>query len=350
MMYNHLDKERNLLQLNNYIYAKTLAMFDYTGLPETIPAIELEKILQQKGYGFITEVEGELYVLTGSYSGKQDAYGNYTQIRIDNPFLKFSKDLDLKTDGVIIQNDDMANGLEPLINRINSLMVETEISMYIDNYNSRIQTLLSAGDAITQESAEKYLEKVKKGDLGVIGESQIFDGIKVQNNKQATQNGTTQLIELTQYLRANLYNELGLNANYNMKRERLNSSEVGMNDDALHPFIDNMFDSRKKAIAKVNEKYGLSIGVEFGSIWERKKSDEMPPETEEKEVSESPETNVSSGVTIEQLVLNLTPSEIKVEENQVEDEREDLEDITQTEIDEEIEIQEEKEVEEDDVQ
>lgn len=38
--------------------ARTLAMFNYEGLPATLTSVELEKQLQMNGFTFITEVEG----------------------------------------------------------------------------------------------------------------------------------------------------------------------------------------------------------------------------------------------------------------------------------------------------
>ena len=52
-----------------------------------------------------------------------------------------------------------------------------------------------------------------------------------------------------------------------MKRESLNSNETQLNDDMLHPFIDNMLKCRREALAKINEKYGTNITVEFNSAW-----------------------------------------------------------------------------------
>ena len=59
-----------------------------------------------------------------------------------------------------------------------------------------------------------------------------------------------------------------MNANYNMKRESINSNESQLNNDFLLPFIDQMYFERKKSIDKINDKYGLNIVVEFNSSWE----------------------------------------------------------------------------------
>lgn len=55
MPYDYKAKTRNINQLNKYMLAKTLSMFEYQGLPETIPQRELERLLQTNGYAFITK-------------------------------------------------------------------------------------------------------------------------------------------------------------------------------------------------------------------------------------------------------------------------------------------------------
>lgn len=77
----------------------------------------------------------------------------------------------------------------------------------------------------------------------------------------------TQLIELIQYYKASMYNELGLNANYNMKRERLNLGEVSMNVDVLLPYVDNMLKERQNAVEKINAMFDTEISVKLASSW-----------------------------------------------------------------------------------
>lgn len=314
-MFDFKDKSTNLDYMNRYIYAKTLSMFDYDGLPETIPEIELEKQLQKTGSAFITDVNGELYSFTGTPSAEVDVYGNHTKIRIDNTALKLNKEYDLKRDGVLFQNDDENLGLHQIVNRYNSLLLENEITMYLDSYNTRIQSLISAGDDTTKESAELYLKKVVDGELGVIGENRLFEGIKTHNSKVHGQGSVVQLIELNQYIKANLLNELGLNANYNMKRERLNTSEVTMNDDLLRPFVDNMLTCREKAVEQLNEKYDLNVTVQFGSIWAGQ-NDEPESEVIEPE-SDSTDTEI--------LVINVNTKDVEINSDEETDEETDEE-------------------------
>ena len=82
-------------------------------------------------------------------------------------------------------------------------------------------------------------------------------------------------IETKQYLMGSWYNELGLNANYNMKREAINESEADLNEDSLLPFIDDMLEQRKILVKNLNEKFGTNIEVELSSSWKKLKKQSM---------------------------------------------------------------------------
>ena len=138
--YNFKDKQQNVKQLNNYMLTKTLSMFEYSDLPETIPYKELEKLLQINGYAYITEVKGSLYAFSGGLGGVQDVYGNPTTITINNVALNYNETLSIADDGVLITNDDMLIGLMPLLEKHNTLLVENDINMVVYGYNSRMQT------------------------------------------------------------------------------------------------------------------------------------------------------------------------------------------------------------------
>lgn len=54
--------------------------------------------------------DGQLYAFTGGLGGEPDVYGNATQIVISIPRW-CNATLDIKKDGVLFYNDDMAAGL-----------------------------------------------------------------------------------------------------------------------------------------------------------------------------------------------------------------------------------------------
>ena len=78
-----------------------------------------------------------------------------------------------------------------------------------------------------------------------------------------------QLLEDKQYIKGSWLNELGIQSNYNMKRETITANENMLNIDNLLPFTDDMYNSRKIGIEKVNEMFGLEIKFGFSSAWKK---------------------------------------------------------------------------------
>lgn len=269
MPYDYKAKTRNINQLNKYMLAKTLSMFEYQGLPETIPQRELERLLQTNGYAFITKApDGELYAFSGSLGGtERDPYGQPTQITIANVALNFNKTLDLNKDGVLLRNDDLRIGVMPVFEKCNTLLVENDVNMVMWGFNSRIQKLITAPDDKSKESADLYMKKIIDGDLSIIGDNAMFDGVKMQAPAASSGAGVQQMIEYQQYIKSEMFNEVGLSSNFNMKRERLISSEVDQAEDSLFPLVYNMMENRISGIAAMNETFGLNITVDFGSVW-----------------------------------------------------------------------------------
>ena len=268
--YNLADKDLAVSTYAQYMLCRTQQMFTYTGLPSTIPQRELELQLQMFGHVGVFDKDGELYALWGGFGGEPNPYYLPTLYVVSNPALKMSKTFTIDEDIVIIRNDSMFTGLMPMYLKYATQLCENDLSMILAIVNSRIINLLIAGDDAAMESAKKYLEDIKAGKMGIIGDSKILEAVRTQPYGSVNGNAITQLIEAQQYLKAGWFNEIGLNANYNMKREAINSEEAQMNHDALYPLIDDMLACRKECLEKVNNMFGTSIDVEFNSVWDVK--------------------------------------------------------------------------------
>lgn len=251
-----------------YMLLKTLSMFKYSGLPETIPTRVIELYLQLNGYVGIYKYNDNIYALYGGLGGEPDYNYMPTIFTVANPALDLTANLKIDEECVIIPNDDMYFGLYPLMKKYATALSENELSLHLGSILSRIPFLISASDDTTYESSKKFLKDIEDGKLGSIAESEFFDGIRTTPTGSGQNRNITQLIEYEQYLRAGFFNEIGLNANYNMKRESLNSNESQLNDDMLYPMIDNMLKCRQDGLARVNELYGTNITVEFNSSWQ----------------------------------------------------------------------------------
>ena len=267
------DKDKAVNSYIEYMLAKTNEMFKYEGLPETIPARNLEHQLQVKGYSYITKAnDGKLYAFTGGYGGKPNVYNEPSEIIIANPALNFNKTCNIEKDGVLIRNDSRRLGLIPLLSKFGVMLTDCEISLNLVSVLMRMLYTISACDDKSKSSADIFMQKIINGDFSVIGESAFFDGVKVQSASGSnSSNVINQFIELTQYIRATAFNEIGLNANYNMKRERLSENEIELNNDAIIPYAQNMENSRKEGVKMLNKMYGLDVKVSLSSVWRAEK-------------------------------------------------------------------------------
>lgn len=268
-LYKFSDKAECVQLHSMYMLNRTHCMFKWENLPDTITERALELYLQTNGNVCFYKHEGSLYVFTGGLGGEPDVYYRPTIYTIANPALKLSKSLKIGKDCIVMPNDTLYIGLRPLFSRYATLLTENELSIKLAITNSRIIDIISAPDDRTKASAEKFLQDIEEGKSGIIAENAFLDGLRSQPYGNTGSTATlSNLIEMEQYIKASWFNELGLNANYNMKRERLNTIESQMNHDALLPLIDDMLKCRKEAIEKVNEMFGTNITVDFSSSWE----------------------------------------------------------------------------------
>lgn len=256
-----------------YYLARCQSMFTYTGLPDTIPQKWLEHYLLTNGQCVFIKDGDDLIVTTGGMGGLPDRYYIPTQYIVANPYVKpeTRKTYTIGDQCVLIRNDTYSQGIIPLLTRYCSQLVENDLTMQTADILSRAMLTITATDTQTKESVEKWLADLRKGKLSAIGELPAMVGNQDRSVNitpfREVSNTITNLIEYHQYLKASLYNELGLNANYNMKRESINSNESQLNDDMLHPLIDDMLARRKEALEEVNAMFGTDISVEFNSAW-----------------------------------------------------------------------------------
>lgn len=271
-----LDKEKSIAAYKGYMVNRLMKMFHYEGLPETIPQYMLEYYLLVNGSCVISEVEGKLYAFIGSFGGQPDPYYRPTLYVVANPALKFNKTFKLwNTEGEIseevafMRNDAMWMGLNPLMSRYATLLAENVITLRTADIMLRVVALLTAPDDKTKLAAEQYLKDLESGKLGVIGENRFFEGVKMQSPPSNNGSYLTQFIELQQYYKGSFFNEIGLSASFNMKREAIGEGEATLNEDTLAPLIDTMLECRQEDVSRLNDLFGLNIKVEFDSAWKQ---------------------------------------------------------------------------------
>lgn len=300
--YDYKDKSVNINFEIERMLERSLMMYQWHNLPDTIPQRQLELILQSQGYAIIGEINGNIYACYGSLGGLLDEYNRPTKAIVSIPYFNFNADWDIGKDCIVIKNDTLIQGMLPLYSKYTTILNEIDITLIMALVNMRVQAYISASDDKSIDSAKEFLKKLKEGELGVIADNKMFESLKI--NEVSYNQDIYKLREVSQYIRGQLFNEIGLATNYNLKKERITQAEIELNTDNLYPFIDNMYFERLEGVKRVNEFFGTDWGIEFNSSWDYRVYNGEPIVTKD-DISD---LKGDTGVLIDD-IENTTPNE-----------------------------------------
>lgn len=287
-------------QLTNYYYKmllnRVINMFTWNNLPDTIDEQVMNFWLFVTGRVVFTEFNGKLYALNGNYGGYPNEYYLPTEFIVANPILG-GKNVKIDIDGVVMFNSDtdkypmqtMTGGLYPILTLTANMLADCVVTISSALKNGRVQTAFLCKDDNVKNAGEKVLTKLYNGDPAVMIDDTILNCITPIKMADNTSVATIlqQTVETYQFWLANFYNSIGVNANFNMKRERLNTAEVNINDSALFVNVVNMLNNRQQALEKINKMFGTNITVEISEEWkdltEEEPTEEEPTEEEEED-------------------------------------------------------------------
>lgn len=256
------DNIANMLQF-------TESMFDYDNLPPTIPHRRLELLNQIEGYSIWYKDKDNVYVFNGGLGGELDENYEPTIATIANPYLKLSKQLRIGKECVVMYNDVLHRGLMPIFKKNALLMADADITFDYALMNHRVPRIPVARNDNSMSSIKDFFKDVYDGVAfgAVLDKNFESDGVDSKDFADRTSN-LKDLIEVTNYLNSRWVMQLGLNSNWNGKRESINESESGMNDTMLLPFIVQMKHERENAIEQINKMFGLNIKVKLSTAWQ----------------------------------------------------------------------------------
>ena len=272
--------QHNFNQYFDMLTNKACNLFVWEGLPETVDVKALNLGLILNGKVCWTKFGDKLYALTGNIGGEPNAYYEPQLFIIANPILG-SKQVKIRQkdgsdsieglDGILMTNTDVdamsdrpRGGLYGLIYQFAGLLADNVSSLNVSQINGRVSQIFTADNEAMARTAELVLKDIYEGKPYKIVAQDLIDKLGALPAASAGQTNTLlNLMEIHQFFLAQFYAELGIIANYNMKRERINTAESEMNSGCLDINIWNMLENRKEAVEKINELFGTSITVEL---------------------------------------------------------------------------------------
>ena len=259
---------------------KCCNLFAWENLPETVDVRALNLALILNGKVCWTEFNGKLYALGGNVGGEPNAYYEPTIFIIANPILG-SKQVQVRRkdgsssieglDGILMGNSDVdlesdrpVGGLYGLIYQTAGLLADNISSLNVSQINGRVSQIFTADSDTIGKTAELVLKGIYSGEPYKVITQDLIDKIGVLPAAASGQSNTLlNLIEAHQYIIANFFNELGIAAQWNGKRERVNTAETELMQGSYDINIWNMLENRRSAVEQINEMFGTSIEVKL---------------------------------------------------------------------------------------
>ncbi len=270
----HIEK-RYKEQLQNKI-AKFSQIFKLTGGTSTIENWRLKQFLLLCGIGaFAPYKDGKLYFVLGNLGGELDHNYLPTEFIFANPHMpdgeSWSENLKVGEQCVVAKNDSTYTGILPILRKHTFSQVQTDLSFYLAIISSRMVNAAVAGRDAEKIVVDLMFEDIERGNLKAVTDRNVLQQLKAMPYG-GDAGVIKEYIEYMQYDKAAECNELGLAANWNAKRESITGAETLLNDDATHPFVDDMFETWQEWIKEVNEKYGAMLDngpykLDWSSAW-----------------------------------------------------------------------------------
>lgn len=280
----------------NFLYSKfrkklintACSLFQWENLPNSFDVNFLNAELITHGrIGIITK-SGRLYTVRGDVGGEINEYYKPTQYIFANPVLGSGSPFIGRDIAVIfLTSEDTApniyvGGLSALIESTASLLADNELSLSVAQKNTRLMLLADADNEATRNSAEQTLKAMYNGEPYKVVNRRMTDTFNV--NPLVTirpAESMRQLIENRQYIWSCFLQELGINSNFNLKRERLTTSEVDLNGECLDTLIDDIERTVLQGVEMTNTMYGTNITFKIRRYGEEQTNDDNTETAEE---------------------------------------------------------------------
>lgn len=278
------------IQYYNRLIELSIAMFDWTGLPDTIDPRFLELTLFKYGQAVLFEDEVMGYLaLTNAVQGGFDVYGYPVASRAYSPYNNYQKNLTLD-DSVIIYNNYLRTpsslDVEVFAKRLYNL------DRVIDVNANAQKTPVLIKCAETQRLTMKNLYKEFDGNSPVIfGDNGLNDA-----NFTVLSTEAPYVADRIYQLKTQIWNEaltyLGISNINVQKKERLITDEVSRNMGGVIASRYSRLNARQNACEKINKMFGLNVWCEYRDDYREldeeledvnEDDDEQEPEVKENE-------------------------------------------------------------------
>lgn len=254
-----------------------LSIFEYDGLPESLPQREIEIQLLCSGHCLIFLKNKKLWTTYTSLFDIDNYYqptkAVYAQPKLGSDELNINSfdnsmiyNCSLKDN---IQGVHVDNSLLTFISRYARLLADTESTYDIFCVNSRITNYPVAKDDKVKMSLQKFFNAFKLGRHEIISDDKIIESFKPEAYGVNTQGQRSiEWLESRDKILEQFYRDIGVKFR-NPKQSQMNVEEVESDEQVLLISLDDMLKCRKEGIEKLNQKFGLNVSVKISDRFNR---------------------------------------------------------------------------------
>lgn len=267
----------------NYWFNKLLnimlQIFEYDGLPSTIPKREMEIPLLLDGY--VGVFNNKKYGLVASRIEPygQDKYYNPIAYTYAQPELG-SGNIKIGIDGVLVYNSELQHnayeldtdgGAYTFLKRYARMLADIEST--ISNYMVDIRDTeyaVAKNDAIKQ-SLEAYFLNKQAGKRTVITDDLIMSAFEsIQRPQRSSADRINDLLIAKDKILEQFFRDIGVKF-YNPKKAQVTEDEIEADTQLLVISTDDMLEERKAGVERINDLFGTSITVKLNEKFDAEK-------------------------------------------------------------------------------
>jgi len=300
---NKINEESDVSELTRCIFKElyniTCTQMQFTGIPEDAAAY-LRKVLIISGQCLLIKQDGNIIAAETSRGTDNNKYYIPQKVIVANPYdTEISKEYKVNADAAMIYLssadkhldivESYGSTLYHMIKRYSWILANTIISINTKLMNSRVQQIAVAPEDADVISMETGMKKLYSGKPYIVVKDDSFlRSLNIFPTSSQHANGLQELIECYQYVKSQFLNSIGINSNFNMKRERLNTAEISTNEEYLEFSWKDVETTINESLDNANRMYGTDIKM---IIQEHETEQSEQPEQTENEEGDTDESD-----------------------------------------------------------
>lgn len=272
-LFDHpLDKNILYQHFFRTLYNNASKVILLKGLPDDADKEFIMSQLLLVGRIAVFKTKGKTYFLNGHIGGIPDEYYYPTKVLIANPVLgSFDLERDKEAVMVYLTPTDrildvpktptiIYGGLFSLISMVANILAECMTTVNTTLMNTRVHAIYTADTESAAKSAEPILKSIYMGKPYSVVTSELLERLNVNPlSEHGLSNCLIETLEVCQYVLSLFWNGIGIDANYNMKRERLITAEVDKNIQSLIVPIQTILETLNDGFKKANDLFNTNV-------------------------------------------------------------------------------------------